>query len=225
MATRKRVVPDMSQPLTPLQIEQLSQERQRQERREVVAPTLEASAAALNGTDYEVERRSHLVDSISQMPRKFVLACALIGALGVGSFMGSVGQSWVKASADNHALAQSLRTTIPVVRALDIDVDPGKYDGKLLDVVMDITKGGVYKSGKGLYLQERDQGFALVVFESAFAGFLVDGEKPDSIVSRYVGKTVRARGTVRSFGQQKDGEKRMSMVVSAPGLLSEVPQR
>jgi len=36
---------------------------------------------------------------------------------------------------------------------------------------MNVTKGGVYKSGKGLYLQEREQGLSLVVFQNAFAGF------------------------------------------------------
>jgi hypothetical protein len=119
-----------------------------------------------------------------------------------------------------------MRTAIPVVRSTELEVDPGKYDGKLLDVVMNVTKGGVYKSGKGLYLQEREQGLSLVVFQSAFAGFGEGMEDhPDRIVAQYIGKYVKARGTVRSSGPQQDGSRRLSMVIYAPGLLSEIPER
>jgi hypothetical protein len=91
---------------------------------------------------------------------------------------------------------------------------------------MHVTKGGVYKSGKGLYLQEHEQGLSLVIFQSAFAGF-GEGmdEHPDRIAAQYLGKVVKARGTVRSFGTQADGGKRLSMVIYAPGLLSEIPER
>jgi len=207
----------MPQPLTPLQMAELEHHRD---------ADAERRAAVQNDLDFDLDRRSYLLDRIGQLPRKFVLACALVAALGVGSFMGSVGAAWVARSRDNHELAQSLRTAIPVVRALDIDVDPGRYTGKLLDVVLDVTRGGVYRSGKALYLQEREQGLALVIFQSAWAGFLTDGEKPDAIVSRYVGKTVKARGTVRSFGTPAGGEsQRMSLIISAPGLLQELPQK
>jgi hypothetical protein len=123
-------------------------------------------------------------------------------------------------------MAAAMRTAIPVVRSTEVEIDPGKYDGKLLDVVMNVTKGGVYKSGKGLYLQEREQGLSLVVFQSAFAGFGEGMEEhPDRIVAQYIGKYVKARGTVRSSGPQPDGSRRLSMVIYAPGLLSEIPER
>ena len=165
-------------------------------------------------------------DTISRVPKELLVACALVGALGLGAFLGGAGQGWLKQSSEAHQIALAMRTAIPVVRSLTVDVDPGKFDGKLVDVVMSINRGGVYKSGKGLYLQEYEGGMSLVVFQSAFAGFGEGMEDhPDRIVSQYIGKVVKARGTVRSFGQQADGQKRMSMVIYAPGLLSEVPER
>ena len=146
--------------------------------------------------------------------------------IGIGAVLGAFTKEFTERHTSNAAIAQAMRTAIPVVRALDIDVDPGRYDGKLLDVVMNVTKGGVYKSGKGLYLQEREQGLSLVVFQSAFAGFGEGMEEhPDRIVAQYIGKYVKARGTVRSFGTQADGGKRLSMVIYAPGLISEIPER
>ena len=218
MATTRKTktlqdIPDMTRPLTPA---------------EIGAQLREADLRLDDPIAAEAFTASRWVpkwDSISQTPQRVLLACALVGALGAGALLGGVGKGWVETSQSNHQIALSMRTSIPVVPALQVDVDPGKFDGKLIDVVMSINRGGVYKSGKGLYLQEFEGGMSLVIFESAFTGFLSDGEKPDAIVSRYIGKTVRARGTVRAFGQTKDGGKRMSMVVYAPGLLSEMPQR
>ena len=206
-------IPDMTRPLTPA---------------EIGAQLREADLRLDDPIAAEAFTASKWVprwDTISQTPRRILLACVLVGTLGAGAFLGGVGKSWMETSQSNHQIAMAMRTSIPVVPALQVDVDPGKFDGKLIDVVMSINRGGVYKSGKGLYLQEFEGGMSLVVFESAFAGFLAEGEKPDAIVTRYIGKTVRARGTIRSFGQGKDGGKRMSMVVYAPGLLSEMPQR
>ena len=215
MATKRKLadIPDMSTPLTPAEI--AAQLREQDLR-------YDAAIAAEQGS---VARWLPRWDSISQAPRRMLIACALVGALGAGGILGGVGKGWVETSQSNHQIALAMRTAVPVVPALTVDTDPGKYTGKLLDVVMSINRGGVYKSGKGLYLQEFEGGMSLVIFESAFAGFLAEGEKPDAIVSRYIGKTVRARGTVRAFGQTKDGAQRLSMVVYAPGLLSEMPQR
>ena len=84
---------------------------------------------------------------------------------------------------------------------------------------MNVTKGGVYKSGKALYLQEREQGLSLVIFQSAFAGFGEGMEEhPDRIVAQNLGKYVKARGTVRSSGRQQDGSRRLSLVVRTRAL-------
>lgn len=195
---------------------------------EIAAQLREQDTHYDNAIAAEAQSAKHFMpkfDSMSHTAKEFLYAIAVVSLLGFGAFMGGWGKSWVDQSKSNHEIALAMRTAIPVVRALDIDVDPGKYDSKLMDVVLNITKGGVYKSGKALYLQENEGGFSVVIFESAFPGFLVEGEQPSSIIARYVGKTVKARGTVRSYGQSKDGQKRMSLILYAPGLISEITER
>jgi hypothetical protein len=151
----------------------------------------------------------------------------MIGAamLAVGCVLGMWGQPMWQAHTQASAMYESLKTAIPIVPALNVDVDPGKYDGKLTDVMMTVTRGGVYKSGKGFYVGEHEGGMSIVVFESAFPAFMVayGVTQPDQIVAHLMGKYIKARGTVRRFGT---GDKaRMSMVIFAPGLLTEIPEK
>jgi hypothetical protein len=165
-------------------------------------------------------------DGLSRHGREIMYGLAILALISIGAVLGAFTKELMERHTSNAAIAAAMRTAIPVVRSTEVEIDPGKYDGKLLDVVMNVTKGGVYKSGKGLYLQEREQGVSLVVFQSAFAGFGEGMEEhPDRIVAQYIGKYVKARGTVRSAGAQQDGSRRLSMVIYAPGLLSEIPER
>ena len=202
--TRKPLV--QAVPLSPVEIELLSQDVQRQEQREAQAIAQEERSASRWLLDeWHVYRPSWLI---------------------VGVFMASIGAAaalgmWTRPHYERQtsmaAIAQSIATSVPAVRAQEVSNDPGKYVGKVIDMVMAVNRGGVYKSGKGLYLQEYEGGVSLVIFESAFKGFVGEGGKPEDIPARYIGKYVKARGIVQKFND------RLSMIVSAPGLLSEIP--
>ena len=153
------------------------------------------------------------------MPGRFswLLVCMAAGA---SMALGVAIKPMMERQTQATALYKAMQTSIPVVRALEVDMDPGKYEGKLIDVVMSVNRGGVYKSGKGVYLQELEGGMSLVIFESAFAQFTSEGGKAADIPATYIGKYVKARGTVKRFGNNGG---RMSMVVYAPGLLTEIP--
>lgn len=165
-------------------------------------------------------------DAISDGAKRMLWGSGIVALVGLSALAGGFTRDLTERQTTAAAIARSMQTAIPVVAGLAVDVDPGKFEGKLTDVVMTITKGGVFKSGKGLYLQEHDGGMSLVIFESAFEAFLgPEGGKPSDIVARLIGKTVKARGTIRAFGQEKDGNRRLSMVLYAPGLLSELPSQ
>jgi hypothetical protein len=134
-------------------------------------------------------------------------------SLAVVFVFGRYGPSLQQEMDQGQIIARALATAVPVVSALEVSVDPGKYTGKLMDVVMQVNNGGVSKSGKSIYLQETQAGMALVIFESAFESFGGVNE----IAPRFIGKTVRARGTIRQF------QDRVSLAVFAPGLISEIP--
>ena len=204
--TRTRKPQVQAVPLSPVEIELLSQDVQRQEQREAQAIAQEERSASRWLLDeWHVYRPSWLT---------------------VGVFMASIGAAaalgmWTRPHYDRQtsmaALAQSIATSVPAVRAQEVSNDPGRYTGKVIDMVMAVNRGGVYNSGKGLYLQEYEGGVALVIFQSAFEAFTGEGGKPEDIPARYMGKYVRARGIVQKFND------RLSMIVSAPGLLSEIP--
>lgn len=153
---------------------------------------------------------------------------AIVGAgfLAIGAVLGVFGQPIYQQRTNEAALYAAMKTAIPVVTAVEVAVDPGKYVGKLVDVIMTPTKGGVFKSGKGMYIAESAGGISLVIFESAFASFqeAYRVEKPADIASHLIGKFIKARGTVQSR-PQADGANRTSMVVYAPGLISVIPER
>jgi hypothetical protein len=71
---------------------------------------------------------------------------------------------------------------------------------------MNVTTGGVSKSGKSVYLQETPGGMSLVFFESAFEHF----GGANGIAPRFLGKTVKVWGTNRQF------QDCISLVVFAP---------
>lgn len=176
-------------------------------------------------SDQIARRRLRFPDAITKSGKNIIIACSIVLLVGVSAIIGAYTKELTERTVNNAELARSLRTAIPVVRAVEVDVDPGQYAGKLVDVVLTVTKGGMFKSGKGLYMSERDNGFTLVIFQSAFASF--NEENPANIVAHYIGKYVKARGIIRRFQgpTSQSGEARYSMTISAPGLLSEIPEK
>lgn len=212
MATRKKspMIPDLSTPMTPLEINQLSQEAQRQEQREA------RSIADETGMKH---KRWMWDNAYSHYRPTWFHAIVILAAIGTSAALGFVTRPIMERQTTMAQIAQSITASVPAVRALDVAMDPGKYSGKLIDVVMSVNRGGVYKSGKGLYVQESEEGMSLVVFESGFQGFYEAWglTRPDEIPARLIGKVIRARGTVRTFNN------RLSMIIYAPGLISELP--
>lgn len=156
---------------------------------------------------------------------KIAVACAV--CIATGAVLGIFGQPMYEKHTQAASLYKAMQTAIPVVNALEVAVDPGKYAGKLVDIIMTPTKGGVFKSGKGLYIAESEGGLSLVIFESAFASFqeAYHVEKPADIASHLIGRVIKARGTVQSRPDPKTSTSRTSMVVYAPGLISVIPER
>ena len=167
--------------------------------------------------------RDRMVEGMS-----FNLGFLLMGAglLAIGATLGMFGQPIYEKHTQAASLYKAMQTSIPVVNALEVAVDPGKFVNKLTDVIMTPTRGGVFKSGKGLYIQESEGSVSLTIFESAFITFqqAYGVDQPDQIVSHLIGKVIKARGTVQSR-PQKDGSSRTSMVVYAPGLIQIIPER
>ena len=155
---------------------------------------------------------------------KWILVSTLF--LAAGATLGIFGQPIMERQIAATALQKAMATSIPVVNATNVAIDPGKFAGKLTDVIMTPTRGGVFKSGKGLYIAESEDGMSLVIFESAFAAFEEAWQvtRPDQIAAHLIGKVIKARGTVQAR-PQKDGSSRTSMIVYAPGLLQVIPER
>jgi len=216
--TRKpRIVGDMTTPLTPLEIDLQVQAQADSTARQIAAEARNARKWLRRSRDYVGEALSTELS--------VVLLCA--GCMAVGAVLGFFGQPMLERQTNATALYQAMKTAIPVVSAVEIAVDPGKYVGKLVDVVMTPSRGGLFKSGKGLYVSESEGGLSLTIFESAFPQFLdaYQVARPEDLVSHLIGKYVKARGTIRSVLVQKDSSQRTSMVIYAPGLLSIIPER
>ena len=202
--TRKPLV--QAVPLSPVEIELLSQDVQRQEQRE---------AQAIAQEERSVQR--WLLDEWHVSRPSWLTVGVFMASIGAAAAFGMWTRPHYERQTSMAQIAQSIATSVPAVRAQEVSNDPGRYTGKVIDMVMAVNRGGVYKSGKGLYLQEYEGGVSLVIFESAFEAFTGEGGKPADIPARYIGKYVKARGIVQRFND------RLSMIVSAPGLLSEIP--
>jgi len=167
-------------------------------------------------TDYTMERMS---DNIGWL----LLSAAF---LAVGAVLGMFGAPIYERQTQAAQLYKAMATSIPVVNAMEVAMDPGKFVGKLTDVVMTPTSGAVFKSRKGMFLSENNLGLSLVIFESAFEVFQTayDVETADDIAPYLIGKTIKARGIVQNR-IQADGSTRTSMIISAPGLIQIIPER
>jgi len=202
----------MSTPLTPAQIDQLSQEVQRQAQHELHA----VEEAIVEEARIPKQRWTWDSGYAHYRPTWFH-AVVLLAAVGTSAAMGYLTRPIMERQTTMTAIARSMAVSVPVVRALEVSADPGKYQGRLVDVVMNVTRGGLFRSGKGLYLQEHEGGMALTIFASAFDQFVGEGGKPEDIPAKYIGKYIRARGIVTRFND------RVSMIIYAPGLMSEIP--
>ena len=165
------------------------------------------------------------LDTISAGGKRMLMGVGVVLLVGGGAILGGYTSKITAQHQTDAELAMSLRTAVPVVNALEVAIDPGKYAGKLVDVIMTPTRGGVFKSGKGLYIQESEGSVSLTIFESAFVQFqeAYGVSKPEDIAPALIGKIIRARGTVQSRPNPKDGSTRTSMVVYAPGLIQILP--
>lgn len=165
-------------------------------------------------------------DAISAGGKRIVVALGICGLIAGAALLGGYTSKLTAQQRSDTELAMAMRTAIPVVNALEIAIDPGKYRGKLVDVIMSPTRGGVFKSGKGLYLQESEGGMSLTVFESAFEQFKQAWELREAgdIAPYLIGKIIKARGTIQSVPNSRDGSVRTSMVVYAPGLIQILPE-
>lgn len=170
--------------------------------------------------------RSRWHDSISERGKRMLKGIAMVGLLGTCALIGAYGSKLSERHITDAALAASMRTSIPVINAMEATMDPGKYRGQLVDVVMIPTRGGIFKSGKGLYITEYDGSVALTIFESAFGQFQEawDLKAAGDIAPHLIGKIIKARGTIQTM-IGKDGNQRVSMVVNAPGLIQVLPER
>lgn len=214
--TRKPRNPDLDGvPLGAIEIEQLPQVTQRVERREATAPLddvpLDEDAGSRRARWPQIYEEYH-----AYMPSWLTIG-VFVAAIGASAALGMWTQPHVERQTSMAQIAQSIATSVPAVRAQEVSNDPGKYTGKVIDMVMAVNRGGVYKSGKGLYLQEYEGGVSLVIFQSAFQAFVGESGRAEDIPAKYIGKYVKARGIVQKFND------RLSMIVSAPGLLSEIP--
>lgn len=214
--TRKPRNPDLTGvPLGAIEIEHLPQGTQRSERREATAPRDDVPLDEDAGS-----KRARWPQSYEEyqayIPSWFTLG-VFVASIGAAAALGIWTRPQLERQTSMTQIAQAIATSVPAVRAQEVSNDPGKYTGKVIDIVMAVNRGGVYKSGKGLYLQEYEGGVALVIFQSAFAAFVGESGRAEDIPAKYIGKYVKARGIVQKFND------RLSMIVSAPGLLSEIP--
>lgn len=143
-----------------------------------------------------------------------------------GAVLGVFGQPIYEARTNEAQIARALQTSIPVVNAIDVAVDPGKFVNKLTDVVMTPTSGAVFRSRKGLFISESTLGLSLTIFESAFEVFqnAYNVETADEIAPYLIGKTIKARGIVQNR-MQNDGTFRTSMIIQAPAMIQILPNR
>lgn len=177
---------------------------------------------------HEFARPSHWrehYDEISAGGKRILLALGICVLVAGSALLGGLTSKITAQQKSDTELAMAMRTAIPVVNALEVSIDPGKFRGKLTDVIMSPTRGGIFKSGKGLYLQESEGGLSLTIFESAFEQFKQAWHLQDAaeIAPYLIGKMIKARGTVQSVPNSKDGSVRTSMVVYAPGLVQILP--
>lgn len=168
-------------------------------------------------------------DAASDGMHRTLMAGVLVLALGSAAIVGAFTKELMARHKSDAELAQAMRTSVPVVNALEVAIDPGKYAGKLVDIIMTPTIGGVFKSGKGLYIAESSGSLSLTIFESAFVAFeqSYGVSTAADIAGHLIGHVIRARGQIQARPNPKDGSTRTSMIISAPGLiqvLSDVPK-
>lgn len=179
----------------------------------------------------EAERKAHWMQRATDwtmvgLANNLRMVVVSLGCIAIGAVLGIFGQPHFEQHTQAAQLYKAMQTSVPVLNALEVSGDPGKYAGKLVDVVMTPTQGGVFKSGKGLFIAEHREGLSLVIFESAFSFFqeAYGVEKPENIPAALIGKTIKARGMVQNR-PMPNGQSRTSMIVSAPGLIQILPEK
>lgn len=158
------------------------------------------------------------------MGSQWSIVAISLAVFAVGLVFGLWGKPLYEARTQEAQIARALQTSIPVVQATEVAIDPGKFVNKLTDVVMVPTTGAVFRSRKGLFLAENSLGLSLTIFESAFEVFqeAYGVETADDIAPYLIGKTIKARGIVQQR-MQNDGTFRTSMIIQAPGLIQILP--